>query len=228
MIEAMHAPPAAPAHWPPAPPECLHADAHLLVAVKPAGELAVPGRGEAGGRHFAGRVQALWPDARVVHRLDMATSGLMLFARGAAAQVALSRLFEQRLVAKRYEAIVHGLPAADAGEVDLPLAADGPRRPRQQVDPEHGRPALTRWRVLARHPAAGSGIATTRLALQPVTGRSHQLRVHLLALGHPIVGDALYGPAGDTAPRLMLHACGLAFDHPADGRPMHLQHPAPF
>jgi tRNA pseudouridine32 synthase/23S rRNA pseudouridine746 synthase len=226
--------------------DCLHSERDFVVAVKPAGLLSVPGRGEAGADHLAGRVQRAWPDALVVHRLDMATSGLMLFARGPAAQRVLSRLFEQRLVDKRYEAVVHGLPADDAGAVDLPLGPDWPNRPRQQVDLARGRPALTHWRVLARDPAR----RRTRLALAPVTGRSHQLRVHLAAIGHPIVGDALYGPDAEAVPadaegleaangaprRLLLHACSLAFDWPAEpgdvagvtARRRQFQHAAPF
>ncbi len=167
----------------------LHLDAHLIAVDKPAGLLAVPGRTEPDC--LAARVQAVWPDALVVHRLDMVTSGLMLFARGATAQRRLGDAFAQRRVHKRYVAIACGLPDADAGEIDLPLAADWPRRPLQRVDHEHGRQSLTRWRVLARD-TAGS---RTRVLLEPVSGRSHQLRVHLQAIGHPIVGDALYGRA---------------------------------
>lgn len=201
--------------------ELLHADDALLVCVKPAGLLAVPGRGEAGRDCLLARLQLTWPDAEVVHRLDMATSGLMVFARGKAAQRALGIAFEQRQVHKRYLAVVHGRLAGLAGEIDLPLAADWPRRPRQKVDAA-GKPSLTRYQVLAHHDAG-----TTRLALEPVTGRSHQLRVHLLALGHPIVGDALYGPQ-DGAPRLMLHASALAFAHPAGGCALNFESPAPF
>ena len=116
-----------------------------------------------------------------------------------------------------------GLLARDCGRIDLPLGADWPNRPRQQVDMQHGKPARTDWRVLERDPAAG----TTRLELEPLTGRSHQLRVHLLAIGHPIVGDALYAPAR-AAPRLMLHACALGLPHPQDGRVLNFSSPAPF
>lgn len=199
----------------------VYLDEHLIVVDKPAGLLAVPGRSEADC--MAARVQACWPDARVVHRLDMATSGLLLLARGAEMQRRLSQAFATRGVFKRYVAIVHGDMPGDHGEIDLPLAADWPRRPRQQVDRLHGKPALTRWRVQARDTAAG----TTRLALEPVTGRSHQLRVHLLAHGHPIVGDALYGPPLPAA-RLLLHAEHLALAHPYDGRPIGFDSPAPF
>ena len=206
----------------------LHADDTLVAADKPAGLLAVPGRGEAKQDCLWARVRAEVPDALVVHRLDMATSGVMVFARGLAAQRALSRAFETRRVAKRYEAIVIGLVDGEGGEIDLPLAADWPARPRQRVDRERGRASLTRWRVLARDAVQ----CTTRLALEPVTGRSHQLRVHLAALGHPIVGDALYAPpcpeSYPAAPRLMLHACALDLPHPADGRMLALASAPPF
>ncbi|HMQ71975.1 MAG TPA: RluA family pseudouridine synthase [Rubrivivax sp.] len=198
----------------------LHLDAHLIAVDKPAGLLAVPGRTEPDC--LAARVQAVWADARVVHRLDMATSGLMLFARGAAAQRRLGDAFAARLVHKGYVAIVGGLVDADVGEIDLPLAADWPRRPLQRVDHERGRPSLTRWRVLARDAAGGR----TRLRLEPVSGRSHQLRVHLQAIRHPIVGDTLYG--GAPAARLMLHAAELIVPHPADGRRLPLASAPPF
>lgn len=195
----------------------LHEDAHLLVLDKPAGLLAVPGRTESDC--LAARVQARWPDARVVHRLDQATSGLMAFARGADAQRTLSAHFAERRVHKRYVAIVEGELAGEAGEIALPLRVDWPNRPRQVVDTVHGKPSLTRWRVLER-----SG-GRTRLALEPVTGRSHQLRVHLMALGHPIVGDALYGRPGE---RLLLHAEHLALPHPYDGHPVAFESHPPF
>lgn len=198
----------------------LHLDAHLIAVDKPAGLLAVPGRTEPDC--LAARVQAVWADARVVHRLDMATSGLMLFARGAAAQRRLGDAFAARLVHKGYVAIVGGLVDADVGEIDLPLAADWPRRPLQRVDHERGRPSLTRWRVLARDATGGR----TRLRLEPVSGRSHQLRVHLQAIRHPIVGDTLYG--GASAARLMLHAAELIVPHPADGRRLPLASAPPF
>lgn len=179
----------------------------LLVLDKPAGLLSVPGRGADKADCLAARVQAVWPEALVVHRLDQATSGLMLMARGLAAQRWLSAAFERRTVAKRYLAVVAGRMGPAQGEIDAPLAADWPNRPRQQVDRAHGRPALTRWRVLA-HDAATN---RTRVELEPVTGRSHQLRVHLQSVGHPIVGDALYGPPDVAlgADRLLLHAAEL-------------------
>ena len=197
-------------------PLVLHHDAHLVVAEKPAGLPAVPGRAAHLHDCVASRVQAQFVDALVVHRLDMATSGLMLMARGGETQRALSRAFAERRVEKRYVAVVAGLMADESGEIDLPLAADWPNRPMQRIDREHGKPSLTRWRVLARDLAQG----TTRVELEPHTGRSHQLRVHLLAIGHAIVGDALYAPPGvaDAAPRLLLHASRLAFTHPGDRR----------
>lgn len=201
-----------------------HEDEHLLVVEKPAGMLAVPGRGADKQDCLGARVAAEWPDARVVHRLDMATSGLILFARGALAQRRLNDAFAQRLVDKRYAAVVHGHLAADEGIVDAPLAADWPNRPRQRVDAVRGRPALTRWRVLARDAA----LRRTRIELQPVSGRAHQLRVHMQAVGHPIVGDALYGDDSAREPRLLLHAMRLAFAHPHDGRPCEFASPPPF
>ncbi len=219
--------PPSPAPSPPAPAFSLvHADPWLLALDKPAGLLAVPGRGEAGADHALGRVQRVYPDARVVHRLDMATSGLLLLARGAPAQRRLSEAFARRRVDKRYVAIVHGHLREDAGEINLPLAADWPRRPRQMVCAATGKPSLTRWQVLSRDEFRGE--PRTRVALQPVTGRSHQLRVHLAAIGHAIVGDPLYGAPPPAAPRLLLHAQSLALPHPRDGRPLALQAPAPF
>jgi tRNA pseudouridine32 synthase/23S rRNA pseudouridine746 synthase len=189
----------------------LHADDALVVIRKPAGLLAVPGRGDDKRDSAALRVQAMFAHARVVHRLDMATSGLMAFGRGAAAQRALSMAFEQRRVDKRYVAVVAGVIERDAGEIELPITVDWPNRPLQHVDPVHGKPSLTRWRVLAR------GADRTRVELEPVTGRAHQLRVHLQALGHPILGDALYAPAAvqALAGRLLLHASRLTLPHPA-------------
>lgn len=204
--------------------ELLHVDAHCIVALKPAGLLAVPGRGEAGRDCLAARVQAGHTDALVVHRLDMATSGLMLFARGVAAQRQLSRAFAQREIHKRYVAVVHGRVAPDEGEIDLPLIADWPNRPLQKVDREHGKPSLTRWRVI------DAQADRTRLELEPITGRAHQLRVHLLAIGHPILGDALYAPPEvlAAAHRLLLHAAQLRFAHTVSGAPIAIDSAVPF
>lgn len=204
----------------PWPLTLLHEDEACLVVDKPADLLAVPGRVQPDS--LATRVQSRFPDALVVHRLDQATSGLMLFARGAKAQRTLSMAFGSRQVHKRYVAVVEGVPAADAGEIDAPLGADWPQRPRRVVDAAHGKPSLTRWRVLRRDD--GSAL----LELEPVTGRTHQLRVHLAHIGHPIRGDRLYAPPPWRAGRLLLHAGELAFAHPASGQRLHLRSPAPF
>ena len=210
--------------WP-GPLRIVHADDALLVVDKPAGLLSVPGRGADKADCAVVRVQAQFPDAHTVHRLDMATSGLLLFARGATMHRALSVMFEARTVVKHYEAVVNGVVEQDAGDIDLPLLADWPQRPRQKVDRQMGKPSLTRYRVLHRDLSA----RTTRLALQPLTGRTHQLRVHLLAIGYPIAGDALYtGGAALAAPRLMLHATSLELRHPVTGLAMTLTSPAPF
>ncbi|MEK8025720.1 RluA family pseudouridine synthase [Pseudaquabacterium rugosum] len=209
----------APPRWRPPPPRpaepgaleaplrVIHADARLIVIDKPAGLLCVPGRGPEGADCLAQRVVARYPTALVVHRLDMATSGLVLMAGDAAMQRWLGLAFERRRMHKRYEAVVAGLLQADAGEIDQPMVVDWPRRPLQKICPVEGRPALTRWRVLARDPVRG----TTRVALEPVTGRSHQLRLHMASIGHPILGDELYAPDPwvEAAPRLLLHACHL-------------------
>jgi tRNA pseudouridine32 synthase / 23S rRNA pseudouridine746 synthase len=202
----------------------LHCDDACIVVDKPAGLLSVPGRGAHLQDCVAARVQALFTDALVVHRLDMATSGLLLFARGIEAQRRLSRAFAQREVHKRYVAVVQGRMVAAQGEIDLPLIADWPNRPLQKVDREHGKPSLTRWRTL------GIESDRSRLELEPVTGRAHQLRVHLLAIGHPIVGDALYAPPDvrDGAERLLLHATHLRFDHPVSGTTIEIDAGVPF
>lgn len=214
---------------PSAPEELLYADGHLLVLVKPSGLHAVPGRGEDKQDCLSGRAQACFPDALIVHRLDRDTSGLMLMARGAQAQRALSIAFADRQVHKRYVAVVEGNLAVPGGEdgwgrIELSVFLDWPNRPRRIIDPVHGKPSVTRWRVLERMPGA------TRVELEPVTGRSHQLRVHLQAIGHPILGDTLYGSpdAQSRSDRLLLHAHELAFTHPVTGEMLRFSAPAPF
>lgn len=200
--------------WPPV--QVLAADDHLIVINKPSPLLAVPGRGPDHQDCASARVQTAYPDALVVHRLDMATSGLMVFGRGPTAQRQLSAAFAQRLTHKRYEAMVSGLlhPATseDWQLIDLPLILDWPNRPRSIVSATLGKPSQTLWRVLSHDTIKH----TTRLELRPITGRSHQLRVHLQALGHPILGDPLYAEASGlaAAPRLLLHATHLTLPHP--------------
>ena len=208
-------------------PRVCFRDRHLLVVDKPAGLLSVPGRGERHGDCVLRRVQICHPGARVVHRLDMDTSGLLLFALHAEAQSRLSRLFQAHGVDKQYLAVVAGRLPGVRGTIDLPLAADWPNRPRQCVDQARGKPALTRWARLTYDPHADR----SRLLLMPLTGRSHQLRVHLQALGHPILGDPLYGDDSTrgAAQRLLLHARRLAFEHPFEpGRRLDVWSPAPF
>ena len=212
--------------------QAVYEDADLLVLHKPPGLLCVPGRGPDKQDCLSARAQQRWPGALIVHRLDQATSGLVLMARHIDAQRRLSHAFAERQVHKRYQAVVQGLmnQTAEAeasgawGDIDLPIAADWERRPLRIVDPAAGKPSLTRWRALSHDP----GAHTTRVALEPVTGRTHQLRVHLAAVGHAILGDALYADATAQAqaPRLLLHACHLAFAHPVTDEEITL-HSAP-
>ena len=207
----------------------LYVDEALLVINKPSGLLAVPGRGADKQDCLSARVQARYPDALIVHRLDMGTSGLMVMARGAAMQRALSKAFAAREVSKRYIAVVAGrleAPPEGWGVIDLPIIVDWPNRPRRIVDHLIGKPSVTRWRVL-EHNETGS---STRVELDPITGRSHQLRVHLRELGYPILGDSLYAPPPiqARAERLMLHAVALRFVHPLTGVDCAFECPASF
>lgn len=169
---------------------------------------------------LSSRIKQEFSDALLVHRLDMATSGLMMFARGIDMQRMLSRLFHERLVQKGYVAVVEGSPNSDSGEIDLPITADWPNRPLQKVDHIHGRPSLTRYRRISQNDT------TCRLDLLPLTGRTHQLRLHMAAIGHPILGDTLYG--GRKAERLMLHASSLLFAHPYSGAILDFRSKPPF
>lgn len=216
-------------HCPLSELDIIHADDTLLVLNKPAGLLSVPGRGEDKQDCLSRRAVQHYPDALVVHRLDMATSGLLVMARGAVAQRSLNNAFAAREVHKRYEAVVDGvLPASGAGWqlIDLPIFLDWPNRPRRIIDGFNGKPSRTHWQVVETNHKLG----TTRLALVPVTGRSHQLRVHLLAIGHPILGDMLYAHERVAAmsSRLLLHACALEFVHPASQQSIRFVSPAPF
>ena len=215
------------------PPFTVQQDDYLLFADKPAGMLAVPGRGPDKQDCLLTRLQAHDPAILLVHRLDQATSGLMVFARSLPVQKRLSALFSGRELQKRYLATVHGKLQPHTGTVKLPLMADWPQRPRQKVDLQHGKPSQTDWEVLDYDPDTD----TSRLQLSPVTGRTHQLRVHMMAIGHPIVGDTLYGPSAtptgatgavgmvgagnsadaDPAVRMLLHAHALSLPHPVTG-----------
>lgn len=209
--------------------ELVYVDTALVVANKPSGLLAVPGRGLDKQDCLSARVQARYPDALIVHRLDMATSGLMVMARGAESQRALSKAFAAREVNKRYVAVVAGrldAPADEWGVIDLPIAADWPNRPLSKIDHQSGKPSVTRWRVVA-YDSIG---VSTRVELEPVTGRSHQLRLHMRELGHPMLGDALYAPPEIQAlsERLLLHAAWLQLPHPDTGEACSFNSPVPF
>ncbi len=204
-------------------PEILHDDAEILVVNKPAGLLSVPGKGAHLADCLIARLQAVFPQVLLVHRLDRDTSGVMVFALTPHAQRHLGLQFEKRQARKTYLARLAGQLAPKTGTVDLPLIVDWERRPRQMVDHQNGRAAVTDWRVL-RHEGD-----TTRVRLSPKTGRSHQLRVHMLALGHPILGDPLYaeGAARDH-PRLMLHSEELKIRHPDGGAALRFRAAAEF
>ncbi len=211
-----YAPPHGPLH-------VVHADDDVLVMGKPAGLLSVPGRGPELGDCLMARVGALFPGALLVHRLDRDTSGVMVFARTAHAQRHLGLQFEHRRIGKTYVARIAGRLEPPTGTVDLPIAVDWPNRPRQRVDHENGRAAVTDWRVIR------AGPDETRVRLSPRTGRSHQLRVHMLSLGHPILGDPFYADgAARAAPRLMLHAQSIRLRHPVGGAWMTFRVACPF
>lgn len=216
----------------PCPPDgCqwIYEDAHLLALNKPSGVLSVPGKGadkQACAWHWA---LQQYPDALVVHRLDMATSGVLLFARSLECQRALGEAFSQRQVQKRYLAVVAPALPTRMGEwhsIDLPIGFDWEQRPLRKIDLECGKPSQTRYCALPQLPCTSS----SRVALEPLTGRTHQLRVHLAAIGHPILGDALYAPPAvqALAARLLLHAESLAFTHPVTGMPLTIQCAADF
>lgn len=212
------------AYTPPTDPlDILHEDHEIVVVNKPAGLLSVPGRGEHLADCLLTRVKDVFPQTLLVHRLDRDTSGVMVFAQTPHAQRNLSMQFEKRSVKKTYIARVWGRLEPKSGTVDLPLIVDWPNRPRQMVDHLSGKPAMTDWRVLK------ASDAESRVRLMPKTGRSHQLRVHMQALGHPILGDPFYaeGEARDH-PRLMLHSEELRLRHPDGGEGMKFRAKAPF
>ncbi|MCP5035995.1 MAG: RluA family pseudouridine synthase [Rhodobacteraceae bacterium] len=205
------------------PLNILYQDHELLLVDKPSGLLSVPGKGAHLADCLLSRVQAVFPDALLVHRLDRDTSGVMVFAMTAHAQRHLGLQFEKRMIKKTYVARVYGKVEEREGRVDLPLLVDWPNRPKQHVDHENGKQAITDWKVMRYEDGA------TRIRLFPQTGRSHQLRVHMLEIGHPILGDPFYatGPARD-APRLMLHAESLRLRHPDGGKGLTFKAKCPF
>ena len=208
---------------PDVPLDILHHDSALLIVNKPAGLLSVPGKDPGKEDCLIDRLRRVFPEVLLVHRLDCDTSGVMVFALNKAAQGNLGQQFEKRQTKKVYLARLWGLLEPKEGTVDLPLCVDWPNRPRQQGTPEQGKPAVTDWRV-QRHDGK-----TTRVRLMPLTGRSHQLRVHMLSLGHPILGDPIYA-TGEALeyPRMMLHAESLRLRHPETGKSLTYSAPAPF
>ena len=206
--------------------DILYRDDDLLILNKPAGLLTVPGKGPDNQDCLIRRALGPFPNARVVHRLDQGTSGIVMFPLNYITLRTLTKQFEARGVHKRYVAVVSGLMEQDEGEVTLHLICDWPNRPLQKVCFEQGKAAHTRYRVMERD----ADTQTTRVLLEPVSGRTHQLRVHMLALGHPIVGDRLYAPVDiqEQAPRLLLHAQQIFFDHPITNQPVNIHCPPAF
>ncbi len=204
----------------------LYEDDAILVVNKPSGLLTVPGRGPEKQDCLIKRLLQPFPNARIVHRLDQPTSGLVIIALSHAAQKAMGHRFEKREIEKSYVAVVHGLVSETEGEVELPLICDWPNRPRQIVDSDNGKLALTRYKVLSYDTENQS----TRVALFPFTGRSHQLRVHMQAIGHEILGDQLYAGqlALEASSRLLLHASQLKFLHPISEQELEIHSPPPF
>ena len=213
-------------------PTVVYEDHALVIVDKPAGLLSIPAGGEGRKDCLASRVAALYPGALIVHRLDMPTSGLVMFARGAEMLRRMNQAFARRMIGKRYQALVSGHIGDDEGEILLPLAPDPDRNPYHRVDLENGLKAHTRYRVIER----GSGccgvgnVQFSRVALELLTGRTHQLRVHLQAIGHAILGDPLYAPEESAGryPRMYLHARKIAFIHPETQVPVQVESPVPF
>ena len=211
-------------YFPPMDPlDVVHLDHEILVVNKPSGLLSVPGRGALLADCLITRIQSEYPTALLVHRLDRDTSGVMVFALSPNAQRHLGLQFEKRQTKKAYVARVWGQIKADTGTVDLPIIVDWPNRPKQMICHETGRAAVTDWQVVNRNRGE------TRVKLSPKTGRSHQLRIHMLALGHPILGDPFYGtPESQDATRLMLHSHRLRLRHPDGGEMMDFRAKLPF
>ncbi len=222
-------------------PPVLHLDDRLIVLDKPTGLLSVPGIGPEKADCLASRVNETYPDARIVHRLDRDTSGVIVMGRDRESHRELSRQFQDRETEKTYHALVGGHPDEDTGEIDLPIRKDLDDAPRQMVDFEHGKASLTRWMVTSlgeigylddalAAAAADPRMPIARIELTPLTGRSHQLRLHLKSIGHPILGDDLYAPdpLRSSVTRLCLHASRLDFTHPGDASPMSFRSAPPF
>ena len=217
-------------YYPPTDPylDILYRDEDILVLNKPSGLLSVPGKHK---EHFDSlmlRVQAVWPNAGIVHRLDMMTSGVIVMSMHKDALRFLNREFSERNTDKFYIARVAGHIEQDKGSIELPLICDWPNRPKQMVCFENGKPSLTHYQVLERGETDGN--LWTRVKLIPITGRSHQLRVHMKELGHPILGDRLYAPEDiiAQADRLQLHAQRLEVRHPASEQVMVFERPCDF
>jgi len=208
----------------------VFANERLVAFDKPAGLLSVPGNGPENQDCLAARAREHFPDALIVHRLDRETSGVIVLALNPDTHRALGMQFERRQTEKTYIAVAAGAYEHDEGEIDLPMRPDIDNRPRSIIDPVQGRAALTRWRVLERSPTFDGSPPTTRLELSPHTGRTHQLRLHLSAIGRPILGDSLYAPPEVRAmsPRLMLHAQTLIVTDPGSGERLRLHAPCPF
>tara|TARA_R110002167_G_scaffold94177_8_gene251672 strand:+ start:432 stop:1052 length:621 start_codon:yes stop_codon:yes gene_type:complete len=204
--------------------EIIYADEQIVVANKPHDLLSVPGRGPDNQDCLLHRLQPQYPTLRIVHRLDCATSGLMVLALDADSHRELSRQFHDRITQKRYIAMIAGSPQQASGSVELPLRCDWENRPKQVVDHQQGKHALTHYRVLEQRPDQA------RVELTPITGRSHQLRVHMQSMGHPILGDRFYADAAalKQADRLLLHAQQLGFNHPLSQQPLSFVAPSPF
>lgn len=208
------------------PVEILYRDEHLLLVDKPDLLLSIPGRNPLNSDCVISRIREDFPNASIVHRLDLDTSGIMVIPLNRPTHSHISRQFQERKVSKSYHAMVYGLIEQDNGEINLPIAPDWENRPRQVISEERGKQALTRYEVLERF----AGENCTRLLLKPVTGRSHQLRIHLAEIGHPILGCDMYAheEALGMASRLMLHAHTLTFEHPATGQELAGEAPLPF
>jgi tRNA pseudouridine32 synthase/23S rRNA pseudouridine746 synthase len=198
--------------------QIIYQDEYIVAVNKPQALLSVPGLGPDKQDCLISRLVKVIPEAKVVHRLDCYTSGIMLFAVGIEMQRALSRIFHDRKIQKQYIAVVKQWFDENEGVIKFPMRCDIDNRPHQIVDYEHGKSAVTYWQVLQRKNE------TVRLLLKPVTGRTHQLRVHCAAMGYPIIGDGLYGDDNDEIkqPRMLLHADNLLFEHPVTNKEMHL------